>query len=272
MAHVERDYGGNICGVSTNPQHNEDGSVRTVEMPDDHPEVVAFMSRMPKLTQAHMTKEDFEREDREFQQAQDDGPKLERLYLDFVQIWAELETSLSALLYVVLAIEPRSSQIAYAIYYGLNGFDARLNTVSNALIQWLDERKDKELEPLRGYWDAIAKKLEKNARNKRNTIAHSTIQTLIYTDGTGKRVRRALISPLPFDVIRIQREIKETGKSRGMDVNEFTIALKRMAQLRGAVDALSHVIESHRRFGADATLPKTIPKLEACLQALSNPL
>ena len=270
MAHIERDYGGNICGVSTNPQYNEDGSLRTEELPDDHPEVVAFISRMPVLTQAHMTKEDHDREDRQMKEAEADTSKLQELMLTYVQIWAELETALSALLYTVLAIEPRSSQIAYAIYYGLSGFDARMNTVGHALVQWLDERKDKELDVLRGHWETIADKLS-TAKNKRNAIAHSTIQTLIYTDGNGKRVRRALISPMPFDVIRIQREIKDKGKARGMDVNEFNMALRRMAELRAAIDALNHLIESHRRFGAAATLAKTMPKLEACVKALSSP-
>lgn len=79
MAFVERDYGGKVCGLFSNPQHNEDGSLRTEELPDDHPEVVQFKSKTPVLTQANMTKEDFEREDREFKKAQEDIPKLNQL-------------------------------------------------------------------------------------------------------------------------------------------------------------------------------------------------
>ncbi len=47
--YIQRDSGGAICGLYANPQPQGDGSCLTLPdpLPDDHPEVAAFLSRTP---------------------------------------------------------------------------------------------------------------------------------------------------------------------------------------------------------------------------------
>jgi len=262
MPYIERDFGGKLIGVYTNPQHNRDGSLRTEPdpVPDDHPELVEFMGHMPKLTQAHMTAEDFKREKEDQEKVDREIPQIQQLALQHIQAWAQVETALSALLHTV--INGQKSHIAYAIYYGLNGFDGRLTIVSNGVIQLINETK--ELEVLRDDWTAIAAKLI-SARDNRNTFAHGTIQILIYN----KR-KEARISPLPFDIVRLGWEIKKKGRPKGFDLNEFARVVKREWILAECLDAVNTIISQHRQFGP-ATFPKTTPELADRLTALSSP-
>lgn len=267
MPYIERDFAGKIVGVYTNPQHRSDGTLRTEPdpVPDDYPEVVEFMKNMPVLTQAGMTEEDFRREAEDQKRVEEEIPQLQQLLLQHVNVWAEVETGLSALFYTILNIQPSSSHIAYAIYYGLTGFEARRAVVNNALIQLMDENKD--LEELRKPWTTINEKLRRS-QERRNTIAHSTIQTLIYGTKPNRR-KHPLLSPLPFDVIRIGREIKQ-GNRPGMDVTEFNMAIKKASQVAQCINSISIVIANFLRFGKE-TLPKTRPELEFHLKALSSP-
>jgi len=259
---VGRRPDGSIYGTWTCRQPDDGDHPNVEELPDDHPEVVEFMKRVP--TQAQMTAEDFRREKEDQERVDREIPQLQTFVHRHSQAWTELETALSALLYVSLNIQPKSSHIAYAVYYGLNGFNARQTVVNNTIIQLMDENKD--LEPLRDPWAKIDKKLE-DARRRRNTIVHGTVQTLIY--GSRPRKKRALLSPLPFDAIRLNRKIKE-GEDPGLNVNELSTSVQKVAKLSICIDAVNKVISGLHQSGK-ATLSKTIPELEASLTALNSP-
>jgi len=259
---VGRRPDGTIYGTWTVRQPDDEFHQGQEELPDDHPDVIEFMKDVP--TQAHMTPDDFKREKEDQERVDKELPQLQALVQQHSQAWTELETALSALLYMTLNIQPKSSHIAYAIYYGLNGFDARQTVVNNAIIQLMDENKD--LEPMRDLWTKLDKKLQ-DARGKRNTIVHGIVQTLIY--GSKPRKKRAVLSPLPFDVIRIGRRIK-LGEDPGMNVKELLTAVQKVVRLRKCIDAVNTVIGGFHKTG-EATLPKTIPALEASLTALNNP-
>jgi len=259
---VGRRLDGSIYGTWTCRQPDDDDHPNVEELSDDHPEVVEFMKHVP--TQAHLTEEDFRREKEDQERVEREIPQLQTLVQRHNQAWTELETSLSALFYMALNIQPKSSHVAYAIYYGLPGFGARQTVVNNAIIQLMDENKD--LEPLRDLWTKIDKKLN-DARVSRNAIVHGTVQTLIY--GSKPRKKRALLSPLPFDVIRLNQKIKE-GEDPGLNVNELSTAVQKVAKLSICIDTVNKVIGGFHQSGG-ATLPKTIPKLDASLTALSSP-
>lgn len=264
MPYIARDFTGKIVGVYTCPQPQRDGTCLTEPdpLPADHPEIVEFMKGVPVITQAGMTEDDFRREREDHDRMEKEIPLLQNLVLQHMQAWTQLETALSSLLHAAINIQPPSSLIAYAIYYGLNGFDARLTVVNNTIIQLLDENKD--LEQLRDHWTKIERKIVK-AKFKRNSIAHGTIQKLIY----GKpRKRRAVLSPLPFDVIRINRAIK-SGEDPGMPVNELEAAVARVANLAYCVDGINIAISGFHQAGKD-TLLKTLPALEVRLKEIGS--
>ena len=265
MPYVQRDPTGKIVCSATNPQPQQEGSCLTESefLPDDHPEVIEFMKRFPMITQGHMTEEDFKREEEDQKRVDKEIPELQTLALAHISVWASLETALSALLYTALNIQPASSHIAYAIYYGLTGFDARLTVVNNVIIQLMNEKK--ELESLREHWEKLHKKID-IAKNRRNTVAHSTIQTLIY--GSKPRKKRAVLSPLPFDVIRLQRKI-EAGEDPGLDVNQFTTVVERAFKLAECIDSVNRVISNFHQYGKD-TLLKTIPAVESRMKELNS--
>jgi len=81
--------------------------------------------------------------------------------------------------------------------------------------------------------------------------------------------KRALLSPLPFDIIRINRKIKDGGDP-GLSVNEFSTAVQKACGIAYCIDGVNNVIGEFHQFG-NATLPKTIPVLESRLTALSSP-
>lgn len=137
---------------------------------------------------------------------------------------------------MALNIQPKSSHIAYAIYYGLPGFGVRQTVVSNSIKQLIKDNKDLYL--LRTLWTKIDKNLS-DARVSRNAIVHGTVQTLIY--GSKPRKKRALLSPLPFDVVRINRKIEENDDP-GLDINQLSTAVQKVAKLALCVDGVNKVI------------------------------
>ncbi len=151
--------------------------------------------------------------------------------------WAELEIALSALLYEVLRIEPRSSHIAYAIYYSPTSLEARTELVHNTLNQLIVENGGlATIEPL---WASIYKKIGK-ARAVRNAVAHGTPHTL---NIQGKNYAR-LTSPA-FDVLRVGRIISK-GQIPGVAAQALVDAVKRVAHLMECVDDVNRAIVAFR--------------------------
>jgi len=87
MPYVRRNFIGKIIGVYTNPQPQPDGSCLTEPdpLPDDHPEVIAFLKDFPVLTQAYMTEEDFLREKNDQERVEREIPQLQDLVLRHIQ-------------------------------------------------------------------------------------------------------------------------------------------------------------------------------------------
>jgi len=265
MPYIQRDFSGKIVGVYSCPQQLQEGSclTETELVADDHPELIEFKNNSPALAHVNMTAAECQRDSEDQKRTEQEILELQHLVLQHIQAWTELETALSALLYAALNIQPSSSLIAYAIYHSLTGFDARLNVVNNVIIQLLDENS--ELELLREHWPKLNTKIDA-AKKGRNTVAHSTIQKLHYGTKPGKL--RAVLSPLPFDVIRLQRKISE-GKDPGLNVSQVQMLVNKAFKLAECIDSVNRVISNFHQFGKD-TLPQTIPAVEARLKELCN--
>ncbi len=151
--------------------------------------------------------------------------------------WAELEIALSALLYEVLRIEPRSSHVAYALYYSPTSLEARTELVHNALSQLFAENVG--LAPLESLWKLTHRKIG-GARTIRNTVAHGTPHTL----SIGGKSYARLTSPA-FDVIRVGRIVSK-GQIPGISAQDLVTAVARVAQLMECVDDVNRAIVAFR--------------------------
>lgn len=259
---VGRRHDGSIYGTWTCRPQDDADHMNVEELSDDHPEVVQFRNRV--LPPASMPEEDLRRDKEDQERVEREIPQLLTLVQRHNQAWTELETALSALLYTALNIQPKSSHIPYAIYYGLPGFGMRQTVVRNTIKQLIEENKDLEL--LRNPWTKIDNNLN-GARVSRNAIVHGTVQTLVY--GSNPRKKRALLSPLPFDVVRINRKIKENDDP-GLDVNALSTTVQKVAKLALCIDGVNKVISGFQP-SEKFRLPKIISEFEASLTALSSP-
>jgi len=109
--------------------------------------------------------------------------------------WSELEIALSALLYIILHIEPVSSQIAYAIYYSLTGFDARRMMIAKVIDQFVLENP--KLNDILLFWGSINVALS-DARKIRNVVAHGSPLRISHHKKT-----HVVITAPAFDVLRV---------------------------------------------------------------------
>src|SRR5262245_6351507 len=141
--------------------------------------------------------------------------------------WVQLELALSALLYEILRVEPRSSHLAYAIYYSPTGFEARAAQVNNALIQLISENAS--LAALEPRWSSLDRKINK-ARTMRNIVAHGAPNNLVLRGKTHVR----LTSPA-FDVIRMGRVVLK-GQIPGIGVGDLITAVERLPRLIECID------------------------------------
>jgi hypothetical protein len=130
---VGRRPDGSIYGTWTCRPPDDSDHMNVEELSDDHHEVVEFRNRIPPP--APMTEEDIQRDKEDQERVEREIPQLLTLVQRHNQAWTELETALSGLLYMALNIQPKSSYIAYAIYYGLPGFGVRQTVVSNSIKQ-----------------------------------------------------------------------------------------------------------------------------------------
>lgn len=153
------------------------------------------------------------------------------------QVWVELEIAMSTLLYEVLRLEPRSSHIAYALYYSPTSIEARTELVHNALCQLIAENTGLVvIEPL---WALTYKKIGR-ARAIRNAVAHGMPLTLSVN---GKNHAR-LTSPA-FDIIRVGRIISK-GQVPGIAAQNLMDAVKKVALLMECVDDVNRAIVAFR--------------------------
>ncbi len=163
--------------------------------------------------------------------------ELNNAILAHQRAWVELEIALSALLYEVLNVEPRSSLIAYALYYSPTSIEARTELVHNALNQLITENPG--LAPLAPLWLLLYKKIGR-ARTTRNAVAHGTPHILSIN---GKNYAR-LTSPA-FDVIRVGRPISK-GQIPGIGAHELSDAVKRAVYLMECVDEVNRAVAAFR--------------------------
>jgi len=163
--------------------------------------------------------------------------RLRGAILGHQRAWAELEIALSALLYEVLRLEPRSSHVAYSLYYSPTSLEARTELVHNALSQFLAENTG--LAALAPLWTLMYRRIGR-ARRIRNAVAHGTPHTL---NIKGKNYAR-LTSPA-FDVIRVGRIISK-GQIPGITAEDLVDAIKRVARITECVDDANRAIVAFR--------------------------
>jgi hypothetical protein len=82
-------------------------------------------------------------------------------------------------------------------------------------------------------------------------------------------LQRAVISPLPFDVIRINRKIAQNDHP-GIGIHEARDAVRKLEALAYCVDGINKVVSGFHQAGI-STLLKTLPALINRLTCLGNP-
>ena len=251
MPYIQRNWRGHITGLFANPQPD----YATEELPEDHPEVIAFREKHPiaKELLAPPTWEQIQRTREESERNAKEHEAIKAAVDAFNRGFSNLEISLSALLYN--AIHLPSSQVAYAIYFSPTSFDARVQLVDNAVIQIVSENEEK-LKDLMPLWSAIVEHLDK-VRRLRNAIAHGNQLTVAFQ---GKNYAR-LTAPA-FDIIRVGRKIAD-GKIPGLGSNEVKEGLKRLRRANECIDLVSGIFEAF--YEGNPALPKKIDGLRPAL-------
>jgi hypothetical protein len=258
MPYVQRNFVDKLVGIYSCSQPG----VAEEFLPDDAPEIVAFNLAHP-IPPGFLiiTPEQIEKATAQHAIALADGQKLKDLTLAFLHQWANLETALSALFYVIVNCESKSSHIAYAIYYALGGFDARIGVVSQAIQQLFAENP--ELRCAAKAWGAINQEL-KDVKSIRNQVAHGTILTI----NSGGRQFTRLTSP-PFDPNKIGRPLMK-GPEVGLSPKQLNNHLLCIPLAMAAIDGISRLIADYREFGA-GPLPQRLAELEALQNLLGSP-
>ncbi len=262
MPYVQRDHTGKIIGLYAQPQPRPDGASLTEPDPlaEDHPDVAAFRAEHPLSDDLlkPLTEEDVQRTEETHKRLAKEHEDLRNAIWIFNQSFSELEIALSALLYEALNIQPRSSHLAYAIYYSPNGFDARADIVANVIQQLVSENP--ALADLQPVWADLFKGL-RGPRIMRNKIAHATPITLSIHGKSHVR----LTAPV-FDAIRVGRHITETGQPPGLEGSEIRAGAKNIRMLIERIDGINRLFLAFR--AGDPTLPR---KLAALSEGPSKP-
>jgi hypothetical protein len=254
MPFVQRNWKGEVIGVYANPQ-----TYAQEVLPDDHPDVVAFREAHPvdpKLL-VPPSPEDIESSHKAYLRVGEDHKLIAAGIVRFNKWFAELETALSALLYVL--INKPDSKIAYAIYFSPTSFEARVTLVENSLIQIASEND--KLAILIDLWKIAAVNLQR-ARRLRNAIAHGTPSTVVIGDKPFAR----LTAPA-FDIIRIGRTIANR-QIPGLTHNDIENGLNRVLRLNEAVDAFSRVVSEFHE--GNPKLQERFAELEQSLTRLRS--
>jgi hypothetical protein len=268
MPYVQRNHKGEITGLFAARQPQRDGSDITEPdpLPEDHPEVVAFRKRAEAFfgpPPPPRTEDELRAEMRLFQQenrrVEHEVGKIKRAVEWFDANFNQLEIALSALLATMLNIP--GSRAAHAIYFSPNSFDARVEIVSNVLVQLASEKGDlSDLQPL---WRFIENKID-SVRRMRNSLAHGVLQSLVIRGKSHVR-----FSPLAFDVIRLGRPI-DKGNMPGLTASDIMQSAMSAERLVGLVDRANKVFSAH--YYAAPTLPLRFEELRDCVRDVHSPL
>ena len=260
---VGRRPDGSVYGTWTCRQPDDADHPNVEELPDDHPEVLAFREQhpVPPALLTPPSRAEIEASHRKYESNERELRELDSVIVHHMKLWSQLETALSALFYEILHIEPRSSHIPYVIYYSPDGFDAREKIVDKAFRQFLRENPQSSvIEP---HWDIIHDELNK-AREMRNKIAHGAPLILGIRGETYVRH-----SPPAFDINRVGNLIP-TGTIPGVPVEKISRSNKSIIKLVECIDATNRAIAAFYRDGPD-TLRQTLPPLGASLTTLKSP-
>lgn len=230
MPYVQRNSKREIISLFTNPQPG----IAEEFVEEEHPAVQAlrdelgateFPSLVPSMSETR-------RQEREQQAIAEDRVQMDAAILHFLKCWSDLETALSALLYEALDIRPRTSRVAYAIYYSMPGFDARLKLLTEVFDQLATENPElSELPPL---WQSIRDRLTA-FKDVRHIVAHGAPVILAVA---GRNALR-LTSPA-FDVKRIGRSPQQ-GLTSGCSAQQLTEEASKVSALQETIDHLNRL-------------------------------
>lgn len=260
MPYIQRNFVAQITGLYANAQPGYAEEF----LPDDHSEVVDFLSKQPPLPEDFLkplTEDQRRKNDAAHALAIEENQQLRNLTLSYLGQWAELETACSTLFYVIVNSGPKSSKIAYAIYYALGGFDARIGVLNQSILQLFEETP--ELQCAAKYWSAIFSEL-KTVKGVRNKVAHGTILTI---NSGGRQITR-LTAP-PFDPINIGRPLAKRPEV-GLSPDQLARHLNCLPLAYNALDGMNRLIAEFREFG-QGPLPQRLAELEALQSHLGSP-
>lgn len=259
MPYAIRDIDGNLTGYTSGPQPGMPEEF----LPDDHPEIIAYLQKFPIPTDflKPTTRAETAKLNAEFERNRAEAHALQTLIPMYLAAWAELETAFSTLFYVIVNTNPPHSKVAYAVYYSLGGFDARIGMVRAAMNQLVEENP--ALSQSAAAWAALMCEA-KEVKATRNSVAHGTILTVAHRN---RRFTR-LTSP-PFDVNNVGRPLSK-GSDVGLSAIQLEAHLKCLPLLVEAVDAMNRLIADFRQHGP-RTLPQRLSELEDARSRLGSP-
>lgn len=255
MPFVQRNWKGEVTGLFANPQDHA-----KEELPDDHPDVVSFRNAHPidpKLL-IPPSPEEIEERHKAWLRVEADHKLIAAGIVQFNRWFAQLETALSALLYVLL--NKPASQVAYAIYFSPTSFEARVTIVENTLIQIASEND--KLAPLTKMWKTASFYIQK-VRRLRNAIAHGTPTTVMAFDKPHAR-----FTAPAFDIIRIGR-IMANRQIPGLTHHDIEQGYKRVLLLHEIVDGFNRAVSAFHE--GNPALPEKFAELERSLTRLRSP-
>jgi hypothetical protein len=233
MPYVQRNSKLKIVGLFANPQPG----LAEEYVAEEHPDVLAIRdemgatewpSQMPSTTEMR-------RMEQEQQELAAGAAAMDEAIVYFLKSWSNLETSLSTLLYEALDIRPRSSRLAYAIYYSAPGFDARLKLLTEVFEQLAVEQS--ELQDFSPIWQAVCHQMVP-FRQTRNLVAHGA-RIVLAVDG---RNTVRLTSPA-HDAKRAGRP-DPRGAAQGGSARDIIDAADRVILLQGEIDRINQLFTS----------------------------
>jgi hypothetical protein len=237
MPYVQRNSKLEIVGLFANPQPG----LAEEFVIEEHPEVQAIRdemgatewpSQMPSTTEVR-------RMEREQHELLAEGAGMDAAILHFLKAWSNLETSLSTLLYEALDIRPRSSRVAYAIYYSMPGFEARLRLLTEVFEQLATEQV--ELRDFPAIWQRVCRQM-RMFRETRDLVAHGA-RIVLAVDG-----RNAVRLTSPAHDARRAGRADPRGPAFGGSAGDITDDASRVAVLQADIDRINRLFtQLHNR-------------------------
>lgn len=262
MPYIRRKKG-KIVATFFSPQANDNGEIlRDAEgkplqeyLPDDDPEIIEFRKRHPMLEVKPLTQQQIKVLEKEWDRLGKEQKLLRDYMVTFSDSWSQMEIALSCLLYKVLNIKPKSSHLAYAIYYSPSSFDARSQLIDKTLRLFIDENP--ETNDIIKPWTQLINDIRK-IRNIRNRVAHGSPLNLHIR---GKAYAR--IAPPAFDTNLIGGPAKK-GTIPGLSVSEMELHIKTLRFLHDRIDDVNRAINSFHE--NDEMYKEKVQKLKQNLQ------